>query len=283
MKFFKTFNDAVDRFCARHPRFGLPNLMLYIILGNILVFFISMMDTTGAFLGYLCLSPSLILRGQLWRLITFVFVPETYGILSLALFLYFYYFIGSSLQREWGSGRFLFYYLSGMVLTIIYSFAAAPFYPGNVVFSGARFINMSMFFAFATLYPDQIVMLFFIIPVKVKWLAYLDAAYFLLSIIIGRTLLPLMPILNYFLFCAPVLAPAFASFKRRNSKKVIDFQRAARQAKYQQEHAPYRHKCAVCGRTDTDHPDLEFRYCSRCAGYHCFCSDHIDNHVHFSE
>ncbi|MCR4771838.1 MAG: rhomboid family intramembrane serine protease [Oscillospiraceae bacterium] len=283
MKISESFNRAVDRFCMRHPRFGIPRLMMYIVIGNAAVFLLSMMDTTGALVYYLYLSPQFILRGQIWRLITFIFVPQSGNILLLALFLYFYYFIGSSLEREWGSGKFTVYYLCGMLLTVIYTFLAALIYRNAIIFSGAGYINLSMFFAFATFYPENRVLLFFVIPVKVKWLAYADAAFFLISMITERTLLPLVGVLNYLLFCGYMLKPFFSRLKWRSSPDVINFRRTVRDAKRETENASYRHKCAVCGRTDTDWPDLEFRYCSRCAGYHCFCIDHINNHVHFTE
>lgn len=283
MKISGSFIRAVDRFCAKHPAFGIRRLMMYIIIGNAAVYLLMLMDSTHQLVYYLYLSPQLILRGQLWRLITFVFVPQSGNIILLALFLYFYYFIGSALEQAWGSGKFTVYYLFGMLLTIIYSFLASLFYRGALIFTGAGYINLSMFFAFATLYPDNRVLLFFIIPIKVKWLAYADAVFFLISMITGRTLLPLVGVINYLLFCGYMLAPFFKSLKMRRSKNVVNFKRAVKQAKQESENAPYRHKCAVCGRTDTDNPDLEFRYCSRCQGYHCFCSEHINSHVHFTE
>ncbi|MBO4331349.1 MAG: rhomboid family intramembrane serine protease [Oscillospiraceae bacterium] len=257
--------------------------MMYIIIGNVAVYLFSVMDSTGMLAYYLYLSPQLILRGQIWRLVTFVFVPETENLILLALFLYFYYFIGSSLEREWGSGKFTVYYLCGMLLTVIYGFIASIVYSGSLFFIGASYINLSMFFAFAALYPENRVLLFFIIPVKVKWLAYVDAAFFLISMIKGRTLLPLVGVLNFLLFCGYLFKPFFSRLKWRSSPNVINFKKEVRKARRENDSAPYRRKCAVCGRTDADYPELEFRYCSRCSGYHCFCIDHINNHVHFTE
>ena len=117
--------------------------------------------------------------------------------------------------------------------------------------AGATYVNFAMFFAFATLYPDAQVLLFFFIPVKIKWMAILDACYFAYIIF----------------FCA---ASRY-------------FHNAVRQTQREQQSQGYRHKCAVCGRTDVTNPELQFRYCSKCAGYHCFCSDHIFNHVHFTD
>lgn len=258
--------------------------MLFIVIGNAAVYIFSMMDTTGDFLRYLYLSPYLILRGQIWRLVTFVLVPENTNLLFLAVFLYFYYFIGSSLENQWGTGKFTVYYIFGMLLTIIYSFIASLITGFNQLFYiGASYINLSMFFAFATLFPDNRVLLFFIIPIKIKWLAYLNAAYFVVSMIGGRTLLPLIALLNYLLFCGDILLSSLKTIKYRSSKNVVNFQKASRQYRAQQAQAPYRRRCEVCGKTDTEFPDLEFRYCSRCEGYHCYCAEHINNHIHFKE
>jgi membrane associated rhomboid family serine protease len=258
--------------------------MLFIVIGNAAVYIFSMMDTTGDFLRYLYLSPYLILRGQIWRLVTFVLVPENTNLLFLAVFLYFYYFIGSSLENQWGTGKFTVYYIFGMLLTIIYSFIASLITGFNQLFYiGASYINLSMFFAFATLFPDNRVLLFFIIPIKIKWLAYLNAAYFVVSMIGGRALLPLIALLNYLLFCGDILLSSLKTIKYRSSKNVVNFQKAARQYRAQQAQAPYRRRCEVCGKTDTEYPDLEFRYCSRCEGYHCYCAEHINNHIHFKE
>jgi hypothetical protein len=258
--------------------------MLIIIIGNAAVYLFSLMDTTGSFLSYLYLSPNLILKGQVWRLLTFIFVPQGSSLLFTLLFLYFYYFIGNALERQWGTPKFTVYYIFGMALTIIYSFIAGVFTGFSPLFyADATYINLSMFFAFATLFPDNKVLLFFIFPVKIKWLAYIDAAYFIVAMILGRTLLPLIGVLNYFLFCGDILLSSLSFLKYRSSRNVINFQKAARQARQRQAQMPYHRKCAVCGKTDTDYPDLEFRYCSKCEGYHCFCAEHINNHVHFTE
>ena len=143
-----------------------------------------------------------------------------------------------------------------------------------------------MFFSFATLFPDMQVLLFFIIPIKIKWLAYIDAIYFLLAVVTTKfpiNLLPIVAMLNYVIFFGDSLISAVTRGKVRYSKKTVDFKREVKKINKEQESMPYTRKCAVCGRTDAEHPELEFRFCSRCAGYHCFCQDHINSHVHFTE
>ena len=126
----------------------------------------------------------------------------------------------------------------------------------------------------------------FLIPIKIKWLAVANAAYFVYEIFALRfplNLLPVVATLNYLLFCGDMLFGSVHFRRPGQIRKTVNFKREAQRIRREQQSAPYRYKCAVCGRTDADHPELEFRYCSRCAGYHCFCQDHINNHIHFTE
>jgi hypothetical protein len=278
------FVNSVDRFCAKHPRFGIPNLMIFVIVGNLLIWLFSAMDTTGQLLGMLYFSPAHILQGQIWRLVTFVLVPESTSFLMLVA-LYFYYLIGNTLERHWGSGKFTIYYLCGMFFTILYGFVVYFVFDVNCYVS-AYYINLSMFFSFATLYPDTLVLLFFVIPIKIKWLAVLDGIYFVLAVFTNQfpyNFLPVMAVLNYLLFCGGWIFDAVRPQRVRQRYKTINYKKEAQRINREQARKPYNRKCEVCGRTDTDYPDLEFRYCSRCAGYHCFCMDHINSHVHFTE
>jgi membrane associated rhomboid family serine protease len=246
------------------------------------------MDTTGMFASYFAFWPDLIIRGQVWRLVTWVFYPASGGnIIFTAIALYFYFFIGSTLEREWGTPKFTIYYILGVLFNIIYGFAIYLFTGYNLPITPS-YLNLSLFFAFAVLYPDQRVLLFFIIPVKIKWLALLDAAFFVVSMIMSlaarqyvAAFLPLVAVLNFLVFFSSDLISLLKPYKSRVSRQTIDFKKAARQHRQEEASRPYRHKCAVCGKTDTDNPTLEFRYCSRCNGYHCFCSEHINNHIHF--
>ena len=280
--------DAVDRFCASHPRFGIPNLMMTIVIGNAIIYLLARLSNYGA-VAFLSFDLYHLLHGEIWRLVTFLFVPNTFDLFSLAISLYFYYFVGSVLEREWGTAKFTLYYLSGAVLTLLAT-VIASLISGNwhLMLSGTYYVNMSMFFAFAMLYPDMQVLLFFIIPLKVKWLAWANAALFAVDILrsliwfnLSGILFPLIALFNFFVFFAPDFFH-FAERKRyQHSRQSSSF----RKTMHKEEAArhPYRHKCAVCGRTDADHPELQFRYCSRCTGYHCYCQDHIFNHVHFTD
>lgn len=292
----KSLDRAITRFCHKHPNFGIRNLMLYLVAASGIFYVFYMMDSTGTLMSYIYFDPNMILHGQLWRLVTFLLMPIDGNILFEAVALYFYYFIGSSLEHQWGKARFTIYYLSGVLFNIIFGFIlyfvvrpsvgamAGPMLGGSM---NASYLNLSMFFAFASIWPDARVLLFFFIPIKMKWLALVDAAFFIFSIlrnmsIFPLNLLPLVAILNFFVFCG---AELFSHFRRDRAvyKRRAQWDRAVNEAKREEQSQPYRHKCSVCGRTDVTNPELEFRYCSKCQGYHCFCQDHINNHVHFTE
>ena len=281
MKLLQNFEKRVDRFLWKHPNFGIHNLMLYVVIGNAVIYLLSLMDSSGTLSYYLVFSANRVLKGEIWRLITFIFVPRTSSIIGMLLLLYFEYFIGRLLEQAWGKGKFSVYYLLGMAFTILYGLIVRLL-TGNDVMLDAVYLNLSMFFVFATLWPENRVLLFFIIPIKVTWLAYAEAVLFLISMIRGGTLLPLIGILNYFLFCGDQLISRIQPWFRRVFGKGAEYRRASRQAQRDAKTLPYIYKCAVCGRTDAEYPELEFRYCSKCVGYHCFCQDHINSHVHFT-
>lgn len=280
----KKLNKRIDMFCYRHPRFGVPNLMLYVVIISLAVWLLSIMDPSKTLMSFFVFSPERILKGEVWRLVSFIFVPQSLSFWEL-LFFYFYYWIGNVLEKEWGTSRFNIFLISGVLLTAVYGFVIY-FITKQSIAVTTYFIYLSMFFSFATLFPDVQVLFMFIIPIKVKWLAYLDAAFFLLSMLTQSfpfNLLPLVAVLNYLVFFGDDLFSSLRSNKARYNKTTVNFNREKQKIKYEQKNASYTKKCAVCGRTDTDYPDLEFRYCSRCAGYHCFCQDHINNHIHFTE
>ncbi len=272
----------LDRFCARHPRWGIPGLMRYIIIGNVLIYLLDAFSLQGGAVAtsLFCFDSAAILSGQVWRIVTFLFIPSfRSNIFFFAIALYFYYFIGMALEREWGANKFTIFYLFGALMNLILGFVTGT--------ASMSYVNLSLFFAFATLYPDLQVLLFFLIPVKVKWLAWFDAAFFVLSIVrfllAGKLLLALLPvvaILNYLLFFAGDISGFLSRGggrggwqSVRRGPKVVDFHAA------KPKHG-YLHRCSVCGRTDVSDPQLEFRYCSKCRGYHCYCQDHLNTHIH---
>ncbi len=270
----RSIDNWLDRFAMRHPRFGIPGLMRYIVIGNVVVYLLDMYSnyTATRLLGF---WPGLILQGQIWRLVTFLIVPESMSLIWFAVALFFYYFLGTTLEQEWGTAKFTLFYLTGAVLTAIGGFISG--------FATMGSVNFSLFLAFATLYPDAQLRVYFIIPVKAKWLAVFYVVRIFFNVFASPGYLPVAAasLVNYAIFFWSALPAYLGRFtgrvRRRTSRQTINFNAARKHAK---EKKGYLHKCAVCGRTDTDYPDLEFRYCSKCNGYYCYCMDHINNHVH---
>ncbi len=269
----------IDRFCYKHPNFGIPNLMRYLTIANVVFWILGMANSV--LLSYLRFDAGLIMQGQIWRLITFMVYPPSMGLLAFLVF-YFYYWMGTALEQVWGTAQFNIYLLIGWALTVIYGFLVY-FIGGLRISIDAQYLYLSMFFSYAALFPDQTVLLFFFIPIKMKYMAIIDAVYFLAAVITNPfpvNLLPVVAVLNFFIFFSGTL---LQRIPKKASQSTINFRKASQKIRREEREKLYHHKCAVCGRTDTDYPGLEFRYCSRCAGYHCFCSDHINNHIHFTE
>ena len=286
----KAISRWLDRFCYKHPRFGIPNLMKFIVIGNVLIYFLDMFSNGYASWLFM-FHPSAILHGQVWRIITFLFVPvsgysssDMFSILWFAMTTLFYYYIGNALERQWGSTRFTVFYFLGAILNLIIGFA---FQTSVTMY----YVNMSMFFSFATLYPEMQVLLYGILPLKVKWLAWLDAALFLFDIIRylmlgawGYALIPVVAILNYFLFfwddLMNIVRRKTGRMAYQARPQTINFKKAQKEV---QQRKGYLHKCAVCGITDADDPNMEFRYCSKCEGDYEYCQDHLYTHKHVTK
>lgn len=282
----RKLNDAIDRFCALHPRLGVPNLMRYIVAANAVIYIFSLFDRSGLLLQTLAMDPAAVLRGQVWRLATYVLIP-TSGSFWLIISLFFYYWLGETLERLWGSAKFTVYYVSGALLTALAALLVYFIDGISVPIYGAGYVNTALFMAYALTYPDAMVRIYFILPIKMKWLAILEAVLYALSVVRyavaglwGMALMPVVAMLNLFIFFSPDLSRGADRFQARHRSEAVQFRKAVKEQKRQR---GYNHKCEVCGRTDADFPDLQFRYCSKCTGYHCFCEEHIFNHVHHTE
>ena len=233
-----------------------------------------------------------ILQGQVWRLITYPLTFNAGNPLITFVALLCYYSLGRAIENIWGTFRFNLFYFSGIVMMDVFC----------MLFGGEAsvdYLNLSLFLSYATLFPNAQFLLFFIIPVKAWILALFDLVITLYDVVLYTAIgfipynfFPLVALLNYFLFFGkdvlnviPITwrINARRLFKKKPAKKTgtIPFPHAGSyEASVAQVKAPYTHKCTVCGRTDVTNPELEFRYCSRCNGYHCYCSEHISNHTH---
>ena len=301
----KNLRRKIARFFYRNSGKGISNLMLYVAVGNLIVYFFSLIDPSNLLYNYLYFDRASILHGQVWRLFTYIFTEMAgsggMNLLLSLLLLFVYYSIGRQLEQYWGTFRFNCYYFCGVLMMDIAGMLTG-------MQASSYYLNLSLFLAYATIAPEAKFLLFYIIPVKAKYLAWFDIfmtlwevgsgllagfrASFMYSVPLVYFIaccFPLIALLNYILFFGSDIKNILPSFLRYRATKT---QREYR--KYQQRpnpnwsqnyqsstgEKPYRHKCTVCGRTDVTNPELEFRYCSRCSGYHCYCMDHINNHAH---
>lgn len=284
----KRIGRSINLFFLRHRDKGIPNLMMYIALGNAVVMIISMINGGYALYDLLCFDKARILQGQVWRLVSYVFTQSTGSYLEL-IFLYFFYMLGRNVEARMGTLKFNLYYLSGVIMMDIFAMIFSPMYPTELYMSTAYYLHLSLLLTFATTYPEARFMIFFILPIKAWVLALIYMIMVLVNVInlpFPHCLFPLVALGNYLLFVGSDiknLLPASlrARFiKKKQQKPPIVFTQHETGPYIVNKPQTYTHRCTVCGRTDVSHPELEFRYCSRCQGYHCYCNDHIHNHQH---
>lgn len=233
---------------------------------------------------WLTLEPYYILHGQVWRLLTWVLIPPSDLDLFTIIMLFFYYSIGNSLEQTWGRFRYNAYIFSGILSTVIGAFmlyGILYFTMGtNVLFEtflfSTYYINMSIFLAFAVSYPNMEVLLYFIIPVKMKWMGILYGIFVFFSFVqsnwVGRVAI-IASLLNFIVFFLST-----RNLNRVNPKEIKRKQTYHREVRSAQ--SVTKHKCAICGRTELDGDDLEFRFCSKCDGNYEYCQDHLFTHEH---
>ena len=313
-------------FEKKFSRYAIRNLSLVLILCYAFGYLIQIINPS--FILYLTLNPYAVLHGQIWRLFTWLIIPpEQTNLIFVLIMLLFYYSIGTSLERAWGTWRYNVYMFAGFLCTIAGAFlmmgyaylfhadmierlGAAAFFAGVSPAFSTYYINMSIFLAYAATFPDAVVLLMFILPVKVKWLGIVYAVLlgvdFVQAAAAGQFYLcfaMLASLLNFLIFFLQKKNPAFlhpqeARRKARFRKSMSSGKgaaagpapesAAAAKAARSELHAgetmrrkmAARHRCAICGRTELDDPTLEFRYCSKCDGTYEFCQDHLFTHVH---
>jgi len=293
----KNLRRRFDRFCFQHRDMGIPNLMLYISLGAGIVYLLSQFAGNTVLYNVLCFDRTSILHGQIWRLFTYPLTFYNSNMFLMLVALFCYYTIGRAMENIWGTLRFNLFYLTGIVMMDIYCLI----FPCQ---ADVYYLNLSLFLSYATMYPNAGFLLFFIIPIKAWIFALVDLVMVIYGLLVypfPYNLFSVISLANYFLFFGkdvlnviPVSWRANARRLFRRGKttvhnnashaerpKVVPFPNAGSyEATTAKPKAPYTHRCTVCGRTDVEFPDLEFRYCSRCKGYYCYCEDHISNHTH---
>ena len=283
----------LDKLERKFGRYAIPNLMNYIIVLYALGLAVEMF-APEFYYQYLSLNAEAILHGQIWRVITFIIQPPNASYLFIILVLYTYFLLGRELEMIWGTFRFNIYFFSGMLFHVIAAFAVY-FATGLNLELGTWYLNLSLFFAYVAVFPETRFYLFYVIPVKAKWLGIIDGLYFLYTIAQAfmpayggnalwgyiykaNALAAAVSLLNFIIFF--VSSKKEKGYSAKQMKRKREFQKnikAARQVNYQQNGAI--HKCAVCGRTELDGDNLEFRYCSKCNGNYEYCQDHLFTHT----
>ena len=276
----KNWLDKMER---RFGRYAIRNLTMYLLAGYAIGYLLSF--TMPQLLNYFTLEPALILKGQVWRLLSWVIIPPNDNIIFVIFMMLLYYSLGNTLESYWGAFRYNVYIFSGILFTVIGAFIVNGLIGGITGFGSlysTYYINMSIFLAFAVMYPDMQVMLYFIIPIKMKWMAIVYAVLTLYEFIVsgwaGRVAI-FMSLLNFIIFF----------FSTRNFKRYSPHEIHRRQQFKSQMRQPRpgsgitRHKCAICGRTELDDPNLEFRFCSKCDGNYEYCQDHLFTHKHIKK
>ena len=287
-----------NRLRRKLEKYAIPNLTLYLIICYGIGYLMQFLVPAGY--QYLMLDPFLVLKGQVWRLVTWILIPpDSSNIFFVLITLYLYYSLGGLLERIWGTYKYNVYLFSGLLFTILGAFvlcgysvlmgAQPTMYTGlyllnngSAVYFGqfsTYYINMSIFLACAASIPDVQVLLMFLFPIKVKWLGIVYGIILLVNCIqggIATWIVVIFSLLNFLVF-----------FLRSKGKMHLSVGQIKRQQEFHQKMRAAgqtkgitRHNCAVCGRTELDGDDLEFRFCSKCNGNYEYCQYHLFTHEH---
>lgn len=276
-------------------RYAIPNLMIYIVALYVTGYVLNMINP-AFYMEYLSLNAQAILHGQVWRILTFIIQPPSGNLIWLFFAVMLYYFIGKQLEMAWGTFRFNVYFFAGVIFHVIAAIAAYLIFGVNLPL-GTNYLNLSLFLVYAALYPDAQFYVYFILPIKAKWLAWLDGILFLYTIVQAflpsyggnpyygayyraNALAAAVSLLNFLIFF--LSSRNVKPYTPKQMKRKMDFQKNVKHAQRTENHyaGGAKHRCAVCGRTELDDPNLEFRYCSKCNGNYEYCQDHLFTHIH---
>lgn len=274
-------NNLMNKLERKFGRFAVHNLTVYLVACYGVGYLVMM--AMPQLLIYFSLEPGLILQGQIWRLLSWVLIPTGGNFFVVLLMMYMYYLLGRSLEHTWGAFRYNVYIFSGMIFTIIGAFVLY-FLSGGMIGFGMMFspyyIYMSVFLACAAIVPDMELYLYFLIPIKMKWLAIFDVVMLAVNAVRGGMAVRIVIItslLNFVIFF--LCNRNMQRFSPKQAARRKKFQHAVKRPETRYEGGA-KHRCAVCGRTELDDPNLEFRYCSKCKGNYEYCQDHLFTHEH---
>ena len=260
--------DKLERLLGR---FAIAHLSLWLVIGQVFVLLSALLGLLD--LGYFVLVPELARHGEWWRLVTMIFMPPPpgmFGYVFTAFAWYIFFLMGSALEGFWGEFRFNLFLFTGYALTVAAAFVT-PLAPSTNLF-----IAGSVFLAFAWLNPDFELAIFFILPVKIKWLALVTWIFNAYYLVVGSWPLRLQILAsvgNFLIFFGGDIIQTMRHRQRSMTREV------RRIATANDEPVP-RHRCHTCGKTDLTDPQQDFRYCSKCAGDLCYCTEHIFAHEH---
>ena len=275
--------SLINRLERRFGWLAIPNLTVVLIAGQAALYMASLAPQ-GVALDRVLLDPEKVMQGEVWRLVTFLFAPPGDRTVLVIFYFMLLYLFGTTLENHWGAFRFNLFLFIGYLANVAAAFTVCGAFKSSpelgrlagVMGAGAAtnvYLYSSLFLAFARLYPDFIINLFFILPIRIKWLAllmWLNYAYQLLTGDWMSRMLVLATVLNYLLFFGREHWREFRFAHRRHT-----FQVKAKKAT-----AAPKHACRVCGLSSDEAPRTLFRYCSKCTGQCCYCPEHIRDHEH---
>lgn len=307
----------MSKFEIKYGKYAISNLSLYLILGYVIGYMVQLINEN--LFSLLTFNPHMIIHGQVWRVFTWILVPpQELGIFTIFM-LFLYYQLGKGLEMAWGTYRYNVFIFSGFIFTIVaaigmylvmmilyhtdilpasmlvemfsYGYTDMGSYFGDIISLGVStyYINMSIFLAYSATYPEEQLLLYFIIPIKIKWLGIVYGLFILIEIItafkyysltqaIIITLIIVASLLNVLIYL--LRGRHKNMYKHKQVKRRFEYKKSIKNAQPNHYEGGARHKCAVCGRTELDCPDLTFRYCSKCSGNKEYCQDHLFTHMH---
>jgi hypothetical protein len=269
--------SILSRLDAKFGRYAVPNLTVILIIGQVLMYVVHQLNPGPQgfdVLERIRMYPNRVLAGEYWRVITFLFDPPTTNLIFAAFFWYLFYLMGTTLEVTWGTFRYNVYLLIGYVASIAFAFGTYFAFGGLAGMpASSGFLYGTVFLAFARFFPDFTMYIFFVLPIKIKWLAMLQWIGYTVGFLFGPWMIKAMivaSVANYLLF--------FGSDIWRGMKQGHRMMRHHARALQ----APRRivHTCRTCGITSDDAPHLQFRYCSKCADDSCYCPQHLRDHEH---
>ena len=269
--------NVLNKLERKFGKYAISNLMYYVVILYSIGLIISQL-APQIYVEYLMLDAGKILKGQIWRVVTFMMWPMSGGIFINALVMYCYYHLGRTLEYVWGTFRFNLFFLMGVVGHVLAAIIIYLLF-GRVYPITTEYLNFSLFMAYALTFPEQQFLMFLVIPIKAKWLALFNAAFYVYGFIFGGAASKIaiaMSLLNVIVYFFIIKG------NRYNPKEIRRKQqfRAQMNQTVQEAKKSGRHRCAVCGRTELDVPDMMFRYCSKCEGDFEYCQEHLYTHQH---